>query len=184
MPDSSPPAPDEQLEAEEWPADDQPAVVMTKGDNGSHSTSINFRALAAAGPSIPMAAQVKAMELTDGQRAAIEQFETAFQQSIKDRLDHQAQAFQVMKEELRIAVASGDQRLLDQTSQRFREIGNEQAALVRQLNREYLDGIRTYLSTEEAEALEKSVSRTDGAWHSGGTVLVRSPRADEKPEEP
>lgn len=110
VPDSAPPVPDEQVESEGWPveaaADDQPAVVMTKGDNGSRRTSINFRALAAAAPSIPMVERVKAMPLSDGQQAAIEQIEAAFQPIIKERLESQAQANRVAMEEVRTAAIS------------------------------------------------------------------------------
>ena len=176
-PDDSPVTIDEPIDAE---LESRPAFTATVNETtGTITTSVNHRALASGDAFIPLAAEAKAMSLTDGQRAAIDQFDAAFQPDAKAQLDQQAKDVRFAMEEVKQAVLSGDQAFLEQASQRVRNVSNDQASLVRQLNQKYLDGIRGFLSAEQVQTLEKSVNQVGGAWQSG---IVRSPRIEKAAE--
>jgi len=175
------PGPDSQQQPEQADADAEgdaqdTAAVTLDGSGSRVSIQINPGTTSGSAPLAAMA-RVKSMSLTEGQRAAIEQFETAFQQMIDARLDYQRNTMEQVAEQLRQAYASGDKALIAQARAQMQDAAKAQADDIRQLNREYLDGIRKYLNDGQVRAVEKSIDRGGQVW---GYATTQS--GDEPPQ--
>lgn len=117
------------------------------------------------------ARRLRGMSLTEGQRAAIAQFEESFKITAQQRTEHSQQSVEEMGKAVRDAYASGDQRLIAEAQTQMHDIARSHAEVNNQLNREYVDGVRQYLTEEQAKQVDATVSQSPGGAVVGVAVM-------------
>jgi len=149
-------------------AESHGSVVITI--NGRPMATHTFRA------SVPIMAEVNRMPLTDEQRAFIDQFSETFSQAAAARIEAHAAAAKEGFVEVARAGRDGDGTLHREAFERLKAITEAQNAEMRQLNREYLDGICGVLSVDQVQTLEKSLESPNRQW----TYETVSPDGNER----
>jgi len=102
------------------------------------------------------AQRVKAMSLTEEQRRSIEGFNRQFEQTVQQRTDEARAAVQKALDGTHAAQAAGDEQASTRAHQVLEEAMKQQTAVMNDLNKEYANGVKPYLTPEQAVEVDKA----------------------------
>lgn len=105
--------------------------------------------------SLPAAVKVHSLSLDDGQKAAVAKFEETFQGSMDTTAEHNERAMKEAVQGLQAAMDSGNEQLIEQAKAGLQEAAKYQASGTDRLNEQYAEGVRPYLTAEQAAELDK-----------------------------
>jgi len=108
---------------------------------------------------LPAANAVARLSLNDGQRAAVAQFEEAFKQQVDARLLPVQQKIDQATAAFQQAWQSGNQELKNSSREALMNVASEQTDILNELSKEYIDGVKPYLSEEQATQIEKTADQ-------------------------
>lgn len=138
----------------------RPSALIISGD-GRTRFQMHFGPNPAPGhlPMVGAAARVRTLGLNEGQRDAIDRYNEAFTEHNRFRLDQATQAMQDAGQALRDALVTQNQQVIQQAQGQMMEAAKKQSEAMAALNKEYVDGVRKYLTDEQAARLDKTVNQ-------------------------
>jgi len=138
----------------------QQAVTATFAGDGSEGAS--------SADLLSTARRLKTMPLADYQRNSIDVYSQQFDQTMKTRLDEARTA--VRSAFAQVLAAKGDQAVAA-AQQRLQEASRQQATLLSDLNKEYANGAKAYLTAAQAAELDKAAQAPAPA--AGGSAVIQ-----------
>lgn len=139
------------------------SLIVTSGDESKMRIEISPGMVHGKSADVSMlraARLVKTLDLGEAQKAAVAQFDEMFRTNITQRIEHDEQAVKDVARGLEDALKSGDKQRISVAQEQAMEIAKYQAKATDQLNAQYADGVRQYLSTAQEAQLDKALERT------------------------
>jgi len=158
-------------------SEDGSVVTMTQSKPGEYHMTATFSGNAAGGgagsplATLRTAQRLKDMPLTDAQRNSIDAFNKQFEQTLKQRTEQTQKAMQDAFAQLNQARADGNQQAIDAAQKQLQEAMKEQTKSMSDTDRAYAEGVKPYLTPEQALQLDKAAQAPAAA--AGGMAVIQ-----------
>ena len=158
-------------------SEDGSVVTVTQKKPGEYHMTATFAGGGAPASSVgalAAARRLKNMSLTDAQRNSIEPVNKQFEEAIKSRQEELRKARRAAFDELQKAQAVGDQRVIETAQEKVQETLAAQASAMSDLNKQYSDAVKPYLTPEQVAELDKAAQQPAPTAAASGMIMIQT----------